>query len=38
VRKLLPEIEKQVAAQTLPAATAVKRIMESFASDNTTLP
>jgi LAO/AO transport system kinase len=38
VRKLLPEIEKQVAAQTLPAATAVKRIMESFNSDNTTLP
>lgn len=30
VRVLLPGIEKQVANQTLPAATAVKRIMEEF--------
>jgi LAO/AO transport system kinase len=30
VRALLPEIEKQVAGQTLPAATAVRRIMEGF--------
>jgi LAO/AO transport system kinase len=31
VRSQLPEIEKQVAAQTLPAATAVRRVMEGFA-------
>jgi LAO/AO transport system kinase len=30
VRALLPGIEKQVAGQTLPAATAVRRIMEGF--------
>lgn len=30
VRALLPAMEKQVAGQTLPAATAVKRIMEGF--------
>jgi LAO/AO transport system kinase len=30
VRALLPGIEKQVAGQTLPAATAVKRIMLEF--------
>lgn len=30
VRAMLPEIEKQVAAQTLPAATAVRRIMEGL--------
>lgn len=30
VRKLLPEIQKQVEDQTLPAATAVRRIMENF--------
>jgi LAO/AO transport system kinase len=38
VRKVLPEIETQVAAQTLPAATAVKRIMESFTTGNITSP
>ena len=32
VKQLLPEIEKQVANQTLPAATAARRIMESFES------
>jgi len=31
VRSLLPEIEKKVAGQTLPAATAVRRIMAGFA-------
>ena len=31
VRQLLPEIERQVADQTLPAATAVRRIMDGFA-------
>jgi LAO/AO transport system kinase len=30
VREILPGIEQQVAGQTLPAATAVKRIMEEF--------
>jgi LAO/AO transport system kinase len=30
VKQLLPEFERQVANQTLPAATAVRRIMESF--------
>lgn len=30
VRRLLPEIEKLVAAQTMPAATAVRKIMEGF--------
>lgn len=30
VQQLLPEFEKLVADQTLPAATAVRRIMESF--------
>jgi LAO/AO transport system kinase len=30
VRSMLPDIEKQVASQTLPAATAVKKIMEEF--------
>jgi LAO/AO transport system kinase len=30
VRAMLPGIEKQVAGQTLPAATAVRRIMEDF--------
>jgi LAO/AO transport system kinase len=30
VRSILPEIEKQVANQTLPAATAVRQIMEGF--------
>ena len=30
VRALLPAIEAQVGGQTLPAATAVRRIMESF--------
>ena len=30
VRALLPDIQKQVADQTLPAATAVRRIMEVF--------
>jgi LAO/AO transport system kinase len=30
VKQLLPGIEKQVANQTLPAATAVRRIMEGF--------
>lgn len=37
VRSLLPEIEKQVAGQTLPAASAVKRIMEGFNPGNTTV-
>lgn len=36
VRTLLPEIEKQVADQSLPAATAVRRIMESFTTGTTT--
>lgn len=35
VRKLLPDIQKQVEDQTLPAATAVRRIMEGFQSDAT---
>jgi LAO/AO transport system kinase len=30
VKRLLPEIEMQVADQTLPAATAVRRMMEGF--------
>ena len=30
VKQLLPEIQKQVADQTLPAATAVRRIMDGF--------
>jgi LAO/AO transport system kinase len=30
VRALLPDIEKKVASQTLPAAMAVKRIMEEY--------
>jgi LAO/AO transport system kinase len=30
VKQLLPEIEQQVSNQTLPAATAVRRIMEGF--------
>ena len=30
VKSILHGIEKQVAGQTLPAATAVRRIMESF--------
>jgi hypothetical protein len=30
VRNILPEIERQVADQTLPAATAVRRIMDGF--------
>jgi len=30
VRRLLPQLEQQVAGQTLPAATAVRRIMEEF--------
>lgn len=30
VRKMLPEIEKQVGDQTLPAATAVRRMMEGI--------
>jgi len=30
VKQLLPEIQKQVAEQTLPAATAVRRIMDGF--------
>lgn len=30
VKQLLPDIQKQVEDQTLPAATAVKRIMEGF--------
>ncbi|MEO8613945.1 MAG: methylmalonyl Co-A mutase-associated GTPase MeaB [Luteolibacter sp.] len=30
VKQLLPEMEAQVAAQTLPAATAVRRIMEQY--------
>ena len=30
VRAILHDIEQQVASQTLPAATAVKRIMEEF--------
>jgi LAO/AO transport system kinase len=30
VRKILPEIERQVAGQTLPAATAVHRVMQGF--------
>lgn len=32
VRRLLPELERQVGGQTLPAATAVRRIMEDFGS------
>jgi LAO/AO transport system kinase len=32
VKGLLPEIERQVAGQALPAATAVRRIMEAFES------
>jgi LAO/AO transport system kinase len=32
VRKLIPEIERQVADQTLPAASAVRRIMDVFES------
>ncbi len=32
VRKLLPDIQKQVEDQTLPAATAVRRIMENFSA------
>jgi LAO/AO transport system kinase len=32
VRRLLPEIERQVSGQTLPAATAVRRIMDAFES------
>lgn len=32
VRRMLPDIEKQVAGQTLPAATAVRRIMDAFES------
>lgn len=32
VRRLLPELEHQVGGQTLPAATAVRRIMEDFGS------
>jgi LAO/AO transport system kinase len=30
VKSLMPDFEKQVADQTLPAATAVRRIMEAF--------
>jgi LAO/AO transport system kinase len=30
VRKMLPDIERQVADQTLPAATAARRVMEEF--------
>lgn len=37
VRALLPDIEQQVAGQTLPAATAVKRIMEGFNPGNATV-
>jgi len=37
VKTLLPGIEKQVAAQTLPAATAVRRIMESFTGETRSL-
>lgn len=32
VRRLLPDIQKQVEDQTLPAATAVRRIMENFSA------
>lgn len=32
VRKLLPEIERQVAEQIIPAASAVRRIMDGFES------
>ena len=38
VRSQLPEIEKQVASQTLPAASAVRRIMESFTTGAATSP
>ena len=34
VNQLMPEIERQVADQTLPAATAVRRIMEAFESNS----
>jgi len=34
VRAMLPGIEKQVANQTLPAATAVRRIMEAYGGDD----
>ena len=30
VRTMLPEIEKQVARQEIPAATAVKKIMDGY--------
>ena len=30
VKRLLPSIEQQVAAQSLPAATAVHRVMEAY--------
>ncbi len=33
VKQLLPDVERQVAGQTLPAATAVRRIMEAFESN-----
>ena len=33
VRQLIPDVERQVADQTLPAATAVRRIMEAFESN-----
>lgn len=32
IMRLLPELERQVGGQTLPAATAVRRIMEDFSS------
>ena len=32
VRRLLPDLEREVGGQTLPAATAVKRIMADFGS------
>ena len=33
VKQLLPDVERQVAGQALPAATAVRRIMEAFESN-----
>jgi LAO/AO transport system kinase len=33
VRQLMPDVERQVADQTLPAATAVRRIMGAFESN-----
>jgi hypothetical protein len=30
VKRLLPDIEKQVSEQTLPAASAVRRMIDSY--------